>query len=89
MNVLVVQYLVTLSEATKIVRFFKKKKHNKMGYFFELEELGMPISLAVERFDTIEAYASQYSTDAPSSPAKWLKPAYLLKVYRDVPVTNK
>jgi len=40
MSAVVVRYLVTLQEATKIIRFFKKKKHSGTGYFLNLMILG-------------------------------------------------
>jgi hypothetical protein len=38
MKVLVVQYLISLRHALKIVAAFKVKKHAKHGYYFELTE---------------------------------------------------
>lgn len=35
-RVLVVQYLIAFSDAIKIVRKFKQKKHRDQGYSFEL-----------------------------------------------------
>ena len=42
-EVLVVEHLISLSHAVRILNKFKVKKHAKMGYFFELIDLGMSI----------------------------------------------
>ena len=83
MNVLVVQHLVTLSEATRIMRLFKQKKHAGHGYFFELTDLGASMTAAV-KLPGLEPYSDCPSTRAPG--AKWWKEdAYLLRVHREVP----
>lgn len=78
MSVLVVQHLVTLDQATRIMRLFKQKKHAGMGYYFDLQDLGCSM-LAATGSDLPEPYS------VPKSPVAWRQDAYLLRVYRDVP----
>lgn len=80
MSVLVVQHLVTLSEATKILRLFKQKKHSKLGYYFELDDLGATM-LKATALPGLEPYRE--TPEAKGSPW-WKENAYLLRVYRDV-----
>jgi hypothetical protein len=42
-RVLVVEHLISLNHATKVMRLFKQKKHKDAGYFFELTDLGVNI----------------------------------------------
>lgn len=42
-RVLVVEHLISLSHATKILKLFKQKKHAALGYSFELTDLGVSI----------------------------------------------
>lgn len=84
MSVLVVQHLVTLSEATKIMRFFKQKKHSTHGYYFELQDLGAPMVAAV-KLPGLEPYSKRGHKTYPNRAAWWHEDAYLLRVYREVP----
>lgn len=79
MSVLAVQHLVTLSEATRAVRFFKARKHAQHGYFFELQDLGAPMREAV-MLTGLEPYSAK-----PNRGAWWQENAYLLRVHREVP----
>lgn len=83
MNVLVVQHLVTLSEATRIMRLFKQKKHSGMGYYFELQNLGAPMSAAVE-LPGLELYRDT-GRGMTNRAAFWCENAYILRVHREVP----
>ena len=42
-TVLVVEHLISLRHATKIMKTLKQRKHAKLGYFFELTDLGVNI----------------------------------------------
>ena len=42
-RVLVVEHLISLRHAVKILKFFKKNKHSGHGYEFELVDLGVSI----------------------------------------------
>lgn len=42
-SVLVVEHIISYAHAVAILKKFKVKKHAKMGYFFELTDLGMNI----------------------------------------------
>lgn len=80
MNALVVQHLVTLNEATKIMRLFKQKKHADKGYFFELQDLGGPMTAAV----LLPGLEPQRQVPHTSS-SWWHENAYVLRVYWEVP----
>jgi hypothetical protein len=82
-TVLVVQHLVTLTEAARILRFFKQKKHADKGYHFELQDLGGPMKRAVE-LTGLEAYNLR-AYDGSDRSAWWENDAYLLRVYRTLP----
>jgi hypothetical protein len=82
-KVLVVQHLVTMADARKILRTFKQKKHATAGYFFDLTDLGITMGAALERL-SLEAYSEKVSL-LPSCSTWYSNPAYILKVYRDVP----
>jgi hypothetical protein len=82
-TVLVVQHLVTMADARKILRTFKQKKHAGLGYFFEMTDLGTSMKMALLRPD-LTAYSDKASL-LPSYSTWYDNPAYLLKVYRDVP----
>jgi hypothetical protein len=80
MKVLVVQYLVTLYEATRILRLFKQKKHASHGYFFELDDLVVPMKDAVKLPEIkLKAYVGKKRLDA----FYWNEDAYVLLVYKD------
>jgi hypothetical protein len=82
MSVLVVQHLVTLPEATRIIRFFKRKKHACHGYFFDLQELGVVMKDAL-KMTSFTPYGQKTSELAMK---RYLREnAYLLRVYREVP----
>lgn len=83
MNVLVVQYLVTLAEAARIVRFFKAKKHSQHGYYFELQDLGATMKEAV-KLTGLVPYSDKPSTMTAQA-TRWRKEAYLLRVHREIP----
>ena len=82
MSALVVQHLVTLAEATKIMRFFKRGKHSKHGYFFELQDLGAPMYKAV-KLPGLEPYGERYQ-GCPTRQSVWDENAYILRVHRDI-----
>ena len=84
MNVLVVQHLVTLKEATRIMRLFKQKKHAGHGYYFELQDLGAPMMAAV-KLPGLEPYSDRYNTTVPNQSSWWRENAYTLRVYREIP----
>lgn len=80
MRVLVVRYLVSLREATKIIKLFKKRKHKNAGYSFELQELEYTLMEATALIDAPKPYAS----DRTMAQGTWLRQdAFLLHVYRD------
>lgn len=83
MNVLVVQYLVTMPELTKILRVFKQRKHSGKGYFFEVQDLGSTM-LKATVLPGLKPYRPDIINLGPSS-LWWHENAYLLRVYRDVP----
>lgn len=79
----VAQHLVTLDQATKIIRFFKKKQHRDKGYFFELQDLGAPMRDAL-RLPGLEPYSVKGSLVTKLHP--WFNEnAYILRVHRDAP----
>ena len=82
-SVLVVQHLVTLAEATRIMRFFKAKKHAQLGYFFELQDLGATMEAALQ-LPGLEPYGRTVSKHHPTD-ARRKEDAYILRVHRDVP----
>ncbi len=83
MNVLVVQHLVTLAEATRIMRFFKQKKHAGHGYFFELQDLGETM-LKATVLPGLRPYKDGIVNLSPSS-SYWRENAYILRVHREIP----
>lgn len=83
MSVLFVQHLVTLAEATKIMRFFKRKKHRDAGYFFELQDLGAPMKDAL-KLPGLEPYGSRGSIWHPTE-MRMKENAYILRIHRDIP----
>lgn len=42
-RVLVVEHLISLQHATRMLKLFKQKKHASFGYEFELDDLGVSI----------------------------------------------
>ena len=82
MSVLVVQHLVTLAEATRILRFFKAKKHAQAGYFFELQDLDAAMKDAI-KLTGLVPYSDKPSTVTHQS-SFWQEGAYLLRVHREV-----
>jgi len=42
-RVLVVEHLISLRHATRMLKLFKRKKHASFGYEFELDDLGVSI----------------------------------------------
>lgn len=84
MSVLVVQHLVTLAEATRIMRFFNQKKHADKNYYFDLQDLGAPMKMAVE-LTGLEAYNERAHYGSNRMSAWWSNDAYLLRVYRVIP----
>lgn len=84
MSALVVQHLVTLAEATRILRFFKAKKHAQAGYFFELQDLGAPMKDAV-KLTGLVPYSARRSSQVTPRSSWWQEGAYLLRVHREVP----
>jgi hypothetical protein len=82
MSLLVVQHLVTLAEATRIIRFFKQKKHASSGYFFDLQDLGEPMEQAV-KLPGLEPYSRKGHETVRGR--WWQENAYILRVYRDKP----
>ena len=82
MSVLVVQHLVTLSEATKIMQLFKQKKHSGHGYFFELTDLGAPTQDAL-KLPGLEPYGRRGSIRHPAD-ARMKENAYILRVHREL-----
>ena len=83
MSVLVVQHLVTLAEATKIMRLFKQKKHAGHGYFFELQDLGASMNKATV-MPGLRPYRGGIISLSPSS-SYWQENAYILRVHREIP----
>jgi len=79
-KVLVVQHLVRLPEATRILRLFKQKKHADAGYFFDLQDLGCSINHAFWRR---EGVPDPYNPHM--SGAMYRDDAYVLRVYRTIP----
>jgi len=85
-DVLVVEHLISLSHATKILKLFKQKKHAKAGYHFELTDLGVSIHnpsvarrfphLCDPKCDNLPRHYADYSGAIQG---------YHLKVYRTVP----
>lgn len=82
-KVFVIQHVVTLTEATKIMRPFKLKKHAKHGYFFELEDMGMSM-LKASAIPRLRVYKDGVLNLNPTA-AWWKENAYILRVYREVP----
>ena len=81
MDALVVQHLVALDEATRILRFFKQKKHASLGYFFDLQDLGVTMRQAAAT--ALRPYGAEWLDRR--APRAWDTDAYLLRVYRTVP----
>lgn len=82
MSIFIVQHLVTLAEATRIMRLFKQKRHAGCGYFFELQDLGATMREAT-KLSGLQPYG-----DDPARTTRsfwWREGAYLLRVFRDVP----
>ena len=85
-TVLVVEHLISLPHAMKIVKLFKQKKHRDAGYFFELTDLGVSIHhrgiaekfphLCDQKNDNLPRLYADYSGAVDG---------YHLKVYRTVP----
>jgi len=79
-KVLVVEYLLRLPEATRILRLFKQKKHAGAGYFFDLQDLGCTMN-----------HAMMYMKGLPDpynphmSGTLYREGAYVLRVYRTIP----
>lgn len=83
-SVLVVEHLISFVHATAILKKFKQKKHAKMGYFFELTDLGMNIwdTRINKTFDYLKKAGNDLPPrygDYPGGTAGWH-----LKVYRDL-----
>ena len=83
MSVLIVQHLVTLSEATRIMRLFKQRKHSGLGYYFELQDLGANM-LKATVMPGLRPYRGDIINLSPSS-SWWRENAYILRVHREVP----
>lgn len=83
-TVLVVQHLVTLDEATRILRLFKQKKHADKSYHFDLQDLGAPMKRAIE-LTGLGAYNKRAYDGSNRTSAWWSNDAYLLRVYRVIP----
>lgn len=67
--ILVVQHVISLADALKIVKFFNKQKHRGLGYSFDLQELGLPY-IKCQREDTYREYTTH-------------EPMYMLRVYQE------
>ena len=80
MKVLVVEHLLRLPEATRILRLFKQKKHADAGYFFDLQDLGCSINHA---FWHRRGVPEPYNPNASGSQQR--EDAYVLRVYRTIP----
>ena len=84
-EVLVVEHLLSLNHATKIIRKFKQKKHRDAGYWFELTDLNCPIwhKSLPQRFPHLfdhEGVCKHMYADYGGG-----VPGYHLKVYRTLP----
>lgn len=77
-------YLLTLKEATRIIRLFKQKKHRGAGYYFELEDAPERAQIASVRSSKAAMQAAMRHYMGPiskNSPEDFV----LLKVLRDTP----
>lgn len=77
MRVLVCEFIISRVDAKKILMLFKKKVHAKMGYFFEMTELGDdPQKLLKTRKETFYG--------VPRAPSQDKDDYFLMQVFRDV-----
>lgn len=75
-QVLVVQHLISLPHAVRIMRVLGQKKHRGLEYYFELRELLCDLDAAVKS-NICDPYADYGGY-------KGMQDAYILRVYRDV-----
>lgn len=86
MSAVLVEHLISLPHATKIMKLFKQKRHAALGYYFELTDLGVSIHhrgiakkfphLCDPDRDGLPRHYADYSGAVHG---------YHLKVYRSIP----
>ena len=83
-NVLVIEHIISLAHATTMVRKFKVKKHARMGYFFELKDLGM--NIWDPKIEKMFHHLKKPNNDLVSRFADYggVTAGYHLKVYRSL-----
>lgn len=88
MKVLYVDYVISLSRATRIIRFLKAKKHQNFQYFFELEELPCYLSQRTQIAKHVPNFSESmlygfYPMHSANCKSRH-DTAFRLKVYREI-----